>query len=198
MNSNLLHSVAESEATSLLHDLLSLDQLDPAEANNLGETPLHVCAWEGHPDMIQPLIDGGASLNRLTNSGKTALDFALERGGASVIQRLLALGAEPGLLWTEKSTEVTKWAEEPWISNLQQTIQSCRGHALLNRFSCSPQWKSHRVVSRKYSRISEDSPDKPYIELLVPGSTPSLVRRIVFTTFSHDQGKNLSASQKLY
>jgi ankyrin repeat protein len=44
--------------------------------------------------MVSALLRGGAAVNVRTNGGRSALDEALDRGDADLVQMLLGAGAE--------------------------------------------------------------------------------------------------------
>lgn len=44
-----------------------------SQVNELGDTPLHTAVWNGSPDAVQALIDGGAPLNHANKWGHTPL-----------------------------------------------------------------------------------------------------------------------------
>ena len=53
-------------------------------ANALGETPLHVAAWDGHADVISALLAAGACLNKTGPEGETPLLLAADGGHIEV------------------------------------------------------------------------------------------------------------------
>ena len=53
-------------------------------ANALGETALHVAAWDGHADVIGVLLAAGASLNKTGPEGETSLLLAADGGHIEV------------------------------------------------------------------------------------------------------------------
>ena len=53
-------------------------------ANALGETALHVAAWDGYADVISALLAAGASLNKTGPEGETPLLLAADGGHIEV------------------------------------------------------------------------------------------------------------------
>lgn len=53
-------------------------------ANALGETPLHVAAWDGHADVISLLLAAGAAQNKHGPEGETPLLLAADGGHTEV------------------------------------------------------------------------------------------------------------------
>ena len=51
-------------------------------------------AAEGHPDVVQVLIDNKADINAASKSGFTALVFAAVKNDPKSVQKLLAAGAD--------------------------------------------------------------------------------------------------------
>lgn len=58
-----------------------------------GMTPLMVASMLGLPNMVQALIDAGASVNRATPEGKTAVTYAIEYGHDDLLNLLIVKGA---------------------------------------------------------------------------------------------------------
>ena len=56
---------------------------------------LHVAAWEGHADMVEHLVQLGASIEQVSGAihENTPLGWAAVNGRADVVERLLAVGA---------------------------------------------------------------------------------------------------------
>lgn len=73
---------------------------------DLGWTPLHHAAGEGHREAAQLLIDAGADPN-LCDDGSgldTAISLAVDRGDVEMVKLLLANGADPALeSWPARS-----------------------------------------------------------------------------------------------
>ena len=53
-------------------------------ANALGETALHVAAWDGHADVMSALLAAGASVNKTGPEGETPLLLAADGGHLQV------------------------------------------------------------------------------------------------------------------
>gem|GEM_PF-4302257 len=67
----------------------SLDELD-----NQQNTPLHLAAIVGLPDVVKSLIENGAKLNEIDYRGFTPLHYAALRGNLDVFNSLLDAGAK--------------------------------------------------------------------------------------------------------
>ena len=70
------------------------DDVNLAEARK-GQTALMWAAAEGHPDVVQLLIDNKAEVNAKSKSGFNALAFAAVKDDPKSVQVLLAAGADP-------------------------------------------------------------------------------------------------------
>ncbi|WP_353286446.1 ankyrin repeat domain-containing protein [Wolbachia endosymbiont (group A) of Crataerina pallida] len=58
------------------------------EADENGETPLHLASWDGHLGILQHLINNGANIGTKDSSGKTPLDIARDKGHNNVAEYL--------------------------------------------------------------------------------------------------------------
>ncbi len=58
------------------------------EADENGETPLHLASWDGHLGILQHLINNGANIGTKDSSGKTPLDIARDKGHNNIVQYL--------------------------------------------------------------------------------------------------------------
>lgn len=93
----LMHAADEGKVKEV-EDLL-LRGADPNKpADNFQEpyTPLMLAAYQGHVEVVQRLIKGGASVDREEEGdGWTALLFAAKEGNSDVVSLLLSAKANP-------------------------------------------------------------------------------------------------------
>lgn len=61
-----------------------------------GTTALQQAAWHGREDVVEELVNAGASVDTLDRKGRTALFFAVLRDHEAVVEQLLHIGAYPG------------------------------------------------------------------------------------------------------
>ncbi|CAG7922613.1 unnamed protein product [Penicillium olsonii] len=91
-------------------------------ASNSAETPLHLAAMAPlpRPSLIEHLIDLGATINAVTNEGKSALHLAAERGREPIFRILLEAGADLTVkIPTESTAVVTGEVKETPITALE-------------------------------------------------------------------------------
>ena len=60
--------------------------------NKLGLTPIHVAAEEGNLQMVDKLLDAGATLDSIDRIGRTALSMAANEGRHALVELLLSQG----------------------------------------------------------------------------------------------------------
>ncbi|RPB26500.1 hypothetical protein L211DRAFT_820876, partial [Terfezia boudieri ATCC MYA-4762] len=66
--------------------------------NELRQTPLHLAAWKGHPDMVDELIKEGAIIDADDNSNRSPLHWAAQGGNLDVVTSLIQKGANTKVL----------------------------------------------------------------------------------------------------
>jgi len=67
--------------------------LNEQDSSRDGMTPLMVACFEGGPDVVKALVDGGARTEVRTSDGRTALIYAAGWGNVQKVQTLLDAGA---------------------------------------------------------------------------------------------------------
>jgi ankyrin repeat protein len=91
-------------------------------ASNSAETPLHLAAMAPlpRPSLIEHFIQLGASINAVTNEGKSALHLAAERGREPIFRILLDAGADLTVkVPTENTAVVSGETKETPITALE-------------------------------------------------------------------------------
>lgn len=88
-------------------------QVNP-NATAYGIGALHFAAKDGHPEIIQILIDGGAKVNRLDGIYWSPLDHAIEYRKFDAIKVLLKNGANRMILRHELPKQCLSAAPEGW------------------------------------------------------------------------------------
>ena len=63
-------------------------------ANDDGFTALHCAVQEGHPDVVEVLIDAGADIEARTTEASTPLHYACENGKLAIVKVLVKAGAD--------------------------------------------------------------------------------------------------------
>jgi cytohesin len=94
-------SLHDACANGDLHKVQEILQKDSDIPNRLdqrigllSETPLHVAARKGHADILQLLLNHGASVNAEDDFGNTPLPRATSGGHDDIVQLLLNNGAD--------------------------------------------------------------------------------------------------------
>jgi len=67
---------------------------DPNLADQSGNTPLHLAAWESSREAIQILIEHGANVNATTSTGGVPIFSAVGQGSSDIVKMLLQAGAK--------------------------------------------------------------------------------------------------------
>jgi len=88
-----------------------------------GETPLMSASKKGSTDVVKLLLSHGADVNARTKAGKTAIDYARQKGHQAVV-KLLADGSERAPVPTaaKKKSKPVKTKSKPSVSGGQKEI----------------------------------------------------------------------------
>ena len=98
---------SKKSQTEKVRKLLSIGLLDVDCVDEVGGTPLHMAADEGHKDEVQLLLDKGADPNKANVHGWTPLHNAANKGHKDVVQLLLDRGADPNKASADGQTPLT-------------------------------------------------------------------------------------------
>ncbi|KAJ5691197.1 ankyrin repeat-containing domain protein [Penicillium malachiteum] len=197
-----LHQAVRGVSVDRVSALLRSSDINLHNRNAFGETALHIAVRDGYHKTTERMIHLLLENNRdctlasvYSNGGKTALDFALERGRGDSIGIL----AQPmwkstvGIEWDSESFVIQKWCHEPWHSDLLRIIDEARPvlaaqtQQLVNECGGLPFTVSRNTLQNFV--WGNDSEILAYICLQIPPGPPSPVRCLVFTMISNDQGK---------
>lgn len=93
MFTKVLSEVRDKSISSIMsHSMLSMNlEFDAVDKNQ--ETPLHVSAKYGHPDIVLELLSKNMDVNTVDSYGNSPLHFAALNGNTSIISILLNAGA---------------------------------------------------------------------------------------------------------
>ena len=92
-----LHHAAGLNDMDLLRDALRTRPEELAECvpRGRGRTPLMFAAYAGAGDAVAALIEAGADIDAADHVGRSALNFAVDRGHVGCAGELLTAGADP-------------------------------------------------------------------------------------------------------
>ena len=105
-NQTLLHEAVRNN-TSEIFELLLKHHLDPFEANETLETPLHMAAALGNSDIVEIYLgmqDIRAGLDMVDTDGDSALALAIQNSHAQISGKLVSKGANVHLLDRDQSS----------------------------------------------------------------------------------------------
>lgn len=93
----ILHLAVVGFTENKVKDLIKICDLNAI--NNMMQTPLHVAVMANRPEMVQLLIEAGASLNVHDRRGNTPLHLACQKGHKEVAVIILTSLARMGASW---------------------------------------------------------------------------------------------------
>jgi hypothetical protein len=178
-----------------------------------GSTALHNALAGASLDSIDVLCQAGCNLGAIGNSGKTAIQCALELRNGPIIEYLLDNIRDPALVGKLQIEEL-EWAKsEPWYPRVAKVLDLAK--TMLQETPIQPSasevyqvcsilrtsiglpkdvssrildlagfWVKTTVKRQELVEVDEDSEDAAYIAVNVRDP----VRRVTFRTKSHDQG----------
>ena len=208
-----LHQVCTQGRLDKARRLLDVG-CDPNAKNRHDFTALHCAIQGGSLETVKLLVEAGTEIvNR--ESSKTAMHCAIELQNEVIMEYLLDHCQVLGHL-NNLTLDQIRWAEgKPYFARLRQAINSglnsqefftstdvLQVKCILQRrlklpLSVTAAILDHaeywvRSIARREELwvIDEKTPEHPYVQVRVPGmGVASPVRRVIFRTRSHDQGK---------
>lgn len=140
---NILHSIQHltnnPEISYRLKDLVSGRWLDINQRTWDGLTPLHACGAYGYAPGVELLMQNGADMYILSNSGASALEMAAQYGRPETAIRMLSWGGW-NLRFAQKE-RVLKAAAHP-LAGLEMEEIFLRGHY----FESVQQWVEYKML----------------------------------------------------
>jgi hypothetical protein len=141
---------------------------DPDGEDSIGQTPLFYAVYEGTPEQVRALIEGGADVNKVMTPKWKApvLDVAIRRRDAHDVEMLVAAGAE-----IEATGGRTKSARE--LAKRDRDLLDAIDRGLAARaggYAATTPWPAPaaRVAPKPRVRTTSAAPDRT-----APSSSPS-------------------------
>ena len=217
-NETILHAACAFGAPNPVRQLLSCGA-DVEVKGTDGAAAIHHAAMVRSLDTVQLLVDAGCNVHEVTNSGKTALSIAMDLRDPLIIQYLLDHGADISDMQDVPINQLGWAASHPWYPKVVELLESRAWTAaprptysaldvlkvefILCHWLSLPSGIAKTILDyaqcwifkKAFVQFSEPfvvydgTPHIPSIVLPIPGRAMSSVRKIVFTTRSHDQGK---------
>ncbi len=87
--------IAKYQRSHWEFEALNFDDINVRRSD--GDSLIHLVAFVGGPDELDLLVRSGAKVNAIGDMGYTPLHLAAMDGRLKVAEKLLALGADPGI-----------------------------------------------------------------------------------------------------
>ena len=120
--------------------------LIPFSTSRAKETALHFAVQIGSTDIIQQLLDAGASINAINNIGESALTIAVQERKLKIVKHLVKAGCK---LYTGDYLS-------PLCLACRQNSQDIIGYFLSEGYNVSADHSVRRYI---YLQLEESSPD---------------------------------------
>ncbi len=162
-----------------------------------GETVFHAAIRYGRIDSVEVLVNAGCDISP-RSQGKTPLDLALSQQSSDLVQYLLDKGASFDQCLPHGFEDLSWAVGERWYPEAREYLAKLESGANSQQDSDNNEvahllmaglWTATSAERHELVTVGEYSPREPYISSPpIAGSAEKLVRRLVFTTVSHDQG----------
>lgn len=133
-----LHVLAESDALSLVEDLLKSGAEVNAQTNSSLVTPLLQAIWKGRLETVQLLVEHGADLNLADKEGKTPLIQAASLQKPEIFLYLLECGANWRLKDQHGQTALHEAADRGCAVRVRALLEKGADVNQLSSFKMSP------------------------------------------------------------
>ena len=90
-----LHRAVRDRRNAPMVRSLFKHDCEPDMPNENGTTPMHIAAEKGHLEIMEALVDSGASVNIQDNDGNTPLHVATKQQKSKSTALLLSMGCDP-------------------------------------------------------------------------------------------------------
>ncbi|KAE8155255.1 ankyrin repeat-containing domain protein [Aspergillus avenaceus] len=202
---NRLHKAVRGISTQRVIDVLHSPGINIFDQNEVGDTALHISVRSGCDEKTEEFTkillkrDSTFTLASMpNNSGKTALDMALERGREDLIEMLVQTrwNSTLGLEWSEETSWIQKYSYQSWYPKLLRIIEASRPHLAAQRQLLVDQCGGMPLtVSREETELfkwtyTHRPGTQPYLSVKIPMKRHFPVRRLILATASHDTRVN--------
>ena len=215
----ILHSACALGAPDPIRQLLSRGaDVEVKRENDI--TAIHYAVLARSLDGVRLLVEAGCNVRAVTSAGKTALSIAMDLRDPSIIQYLLDHGADISDMQDVPINQLGWATSYPWYPKAVELLESrARAAAAHPTYSALDVLKVEFILCHwlslpsgvaktildyaqcwifkkafvQYSKpfvVYDRTPHIPSIVLTIPGRGGSSVRKAVFTTYSHDQGRS--------
>jgi Ankyrin repeats (many copies) len=125
----MIHRAAGRCDTETAARLLAEDPDAIRTRNELDNEPLHEACWSKHPGLVRLLLEHGADVNAVGDSGRTPLHFAVWDGGpeaAGIVELLVQAGADVHALDERLQVNALGFALREYKDELEPVIRLLR------------------------------------------------------------------------
>ncbi|CAL1703640.1 unnamed protein product [Somion occarium] len=210
-NQAVIHAASFRGQASMLRKLLQYP-VDINATRDDGATALHAAIEGGNLAVVHLLIEAGCDHSARTHSGKTALQMAFDIQSKEMVEYLLSRGADPADLQYLPADQLQWASSEPWYPGATQALQEKQAkrfdslsilkiwhilgelmrlpEALVGQIMDMAECWICVTAAKTFARAVavNRNINEPLLKIRVQGQEGTSVRRIVFTTKSHDQG----------
>ncbi|PBK93366.1 hypothetical protein ARMGADRAFT_1030020 [Armillaria gallica] len=212
-HSNIIIGAANYGRADILQTLIHRGVDKNTRSSISGNTVLHAAIRYGHLDSVKVLIEAGCDISP-RSKGKTPLDLTLNQQSSDLVQYLLDKGASFNQCLPQNFEDLEWAVGEPWYLETRQYLVTPGGGGpksqqdiekiaclLEKRLSSPPShiiraildfaelWIVTSAEQCKSIKYNQRFPDEPYISTPpIAGGPKNLVRRIIFTTLSAEEG----------
>ena len=193
---NLLHKAVASASLAVLQKILKslpLEGLSLEDRDAWGQTPLHYAARHRKEGFVSLLLTAGSDKDALAIDGSTPLDLALESEAIDAVRTLVLADAHVGRGSRLELAKIQCYDKEDFFVKLKDILAAPFGE---HRYDMKTDFQLCEMTVHRVGAVhdifNEESPEIPFLEILVPEQAVLPVHQVIFETESHDQGQTCS------